>query len=167
MIYNLPKKNHSSFLTGFTLIELMIAITIISIMVSFGLSAYGKARDRQIGVAASEKIISLLQLNQSDALAGKKDCLGKYLGQQVTLVLPNTIRSVSLCEGNSGVETNSLIDNITFNSAATFVFNPLTKGIALENGDSSKTVTLDSTSGITYAIKLMSSGTIEYLGVQP
>jgi prepilin-type N-terminal cleavage/methylation domain-containing protein len=152
---------------GFTLIELMIAVTIISVLVSMGLSAYGKSRERQIGVSAGEQILSIFQSNQSDAQTGKKDCLGKYEGQQVIIAVPNTIRSNSICEDDDGIVTTTIIPGITFESGATLVFSPLTRGISLPGGVPTLTINYDSSSSLSYAIKLYNTGIIEYLGIQP
>ncbi len=155
-----------SMMDGFTLIELMIAITIISVMVSLGLSAYGKARERQIGVSAGETIISILQSAQSDASTGKKDCVGKYLGQEVVISLPNNINSRSLCEGDDGAITTHTISEITFDTGTTLIFSPLTKGIEIDGGSPSFTLSYDSSANLTYEVRITNSGTIEYLGVR-
>lgn len=151
---------------GFTLIELMIAITIIGILVSMGISAYGKGRDRQYGVIAGEQIISLLQENQSIASTGKKDCTGKYIGQEVVISTPNTFASRSLCEGNDGVVSTVTVPNITIVSGNTLIFSPLSKGIEIVGGGASYLLTYNSSASLTYAVKVTGSGTIEYLGVQ-
>lgn len=151
--------------TGFTLIELMITITIIGILVGFGISAYGKARDRQIGQAAGEKIVSILQENQTIASIGKKDCNDKYLGQQVILTPPNTLQTRSICEGGvMGSPTSTPIDGITSLTSATIIFNPLSRGINL--GAPTLNIDFVGASGLTYRIFLTSSGTIENQGVQ-
>ncbi|EKD80482.1 MAG: hypothetical protein ACD_40C00076G0002 [uncultured bacterium] len=150
---------------GYTLIELIIVVSIISILVSFGISAYGKARDRQIGQAAGEKIVSILQESQTIASVGKEDCTGKYTGQQVILsTSPPTIKTRSTCTGGQGAQTTTSIDGITSLTSTTILFNPLTGGINL--GASTLNIDFVSTSGITYRIFLTSSGTIENQGVQ-
>ncbi len=151
---------------GFTLIELMIAITIIGVLVSMGLSAYGRGRDRQYGVIASEQIISYLQEQQSIANTGKKDCAGKYLGQQVNISTPNTFTSQSICEGNNGIMSSMTVPNIAINSGTTLVFNPLSKGIEIAGSISQFTLTYLSSANLTYSITIVNSGTIEYLGLQ-
>jgi prepilin-type N-terminal cleavage/methylation domain-containing protein len=152
---------------GFSLVELMIAVTIIGVLVSFGLSAYGKSRDRQIGVSAGEQLLSVFQANQSDAQTGKKDCLGKYEGQQVIIVEPNMVRSNSICVDDDGVVSTTTIPGITFDSGATIIFSPLTRGIVLPGGVASYTLSYDSSANLTYAVKLHNTGIIEYLGIQP
>lgn len=152
---------------GFTLIELMIAITIISVMASFGFSAYSSARDRQIGLAATEQILTFLQSNQSYAQAGNKDCIGKYLGQEVGMVTPNILRSKSICEAEEGSVLESTIPGIIFEADSTLIFNPLTKGIELSSGDSSLDIAYTSSLTLRYIVRVHNTGTIEYLGIQP
>jgi prepilin-type N-terminal cleavage/methylation domain-containing protein len=151
---------------GFTLIELMIAITIISVLVSLGLSAYGKARERQIGVAAGETIISILQENQSIASTGKKDCEGKYLGQEVVISTPNTITARSTCEGNDGPVKTTNIPGITIETGTTLIFSPLSKGIEISSGGALFTLSYASSANLDYQIQITTAGTVEYLGVQ-
>lgn len=153
-------------LLGYTLVELMIVVSIVSILLSFGVSAYGKARGRQIGVAAAEQIISILQENQQIASIGKKDCSGKFTGQQVSLELPGTIKAQSLCEASVGTVVEVVIPDITFASTTTIVFNPLTLGIELSGGASEQTLSFTSSSQISYNIQLTRSGTIKYQGAQ-
>lgn len=147
---------------GFTLIELMIAISITSVLVTFGVSAYGKARERQIGQNAHEIILSTLNSNQTIAQIGKKDCTGKFIGQVVEFATPNLISFYSVCESGPGATTTlPPIDNITFGSSQTVTFNPLSLGIDLGGGLNEQILSFTSVYGLTYQIKLTSSGTIE------
>lgn len=150
---------------GYTLIELMIVISIVAILLSFGVSAYGKARDRQIGQAAGEMLVSVLQESQKDALIGNKDCVGKFTGQRVTTSAPNIVTSVSTCEGGDGTPEQTTIPDITSMTAATILFNPLTQGITLSSDPYNIDIVI---AGLTtYRIQLTRSGTIEYKGLQP
>lgn len=151
---------------GFTLIELMIAITITGIMITMGASAYGQARERQIGQNAVELIITTLQANQTLASIGKKDCDGKFVGQVVSFSIPNTITAQALCETGQGVSIITSIPGITLASGPSYVFKPLSLGIDLGAGVSETTLSFTSTAQLTYQIKLTSSGTISYLGIQ-
>jgi len=148
---------------AYTLIELVIIITIISILVSVGLSAYGKARDRQAGQAAGEKIISILQENQKIANVGKVGCATKFLGQKVTTSSTNQITTQSLCEGPDGPSLSIPIPDITFPITSTITFKPLSQGTDLT---SDLNLSYTSTAGNTYLITITRSGTIEYKGVQ-
>lgn len=150
---------------GYTLIELMIIVAIIGILITLGLSAYRKAQDRQIIKNAAEKIISVLQANQTIAEVGKKDCTGRFIGQQVVVAGSNgDMVAKSICAGGveGAVKTESIAD-VSFDSGATITFNPLSRGIDL-GGPDSLTLSFTSTAGVTHHIKLSRTGTIEYLG---
>lgn len=152
------------FKFGYTLIELMVVISIVGILVTFGVSAYGKARDKQIGQSAGEQITSILNENQKIANVGDKDCTGKFIGQQVALS-GSTVTSTSLCEGGSVVSKSTPIPEITFSGNYSIIFNPLSLGINL-NAASPLSIMYMSTSGATYKILVDKSGTIEYKGIQ-
>lgn len=150
---------------GYTLIELIIVIAILSVLISVGISTYSKAQGRQLGQSAGEKIISILQENQKIANIGKIDCDGKFTGQQVKLVIPNIVRTQSLCVVAPGAIKDNIIPGITFTTNETIIFNPLSLGISL-SGNNQLIVEYTSAVQIKYQIKLSSSGTIEYLGVK-
>jgi prepilin-type N-terminal cleavage/methylation domain-containing protein len=151
---------------GYTLIELMIVISIVAILLSFGVSAYGKARDRQVGQAAGELLVGILQENQKKALIGDKDCAGVYTGQRVTISSPNVITAVSTCEGGvEGTPEVTNIPNVTAITASTIIFNPLTRGITLNFNPTQ--INLIIAGETTYSVELTRTGTIEYKGLQP
>lgn len=150
---------------GYTLIELMLVISILAILVSLGISAYVKAQARQAGRVAAEQIISLLTENQTIASVGNKDCNFKFEGQEIVFTLPNIITTTSTCEGGGrGVSRTTTIPNITFSTARTIIFNPLTYGIDLPTDPLD--ISFTSKNGTTYVIQLTKSGAIEYLGTQ-
>lgn len=147
---------------GFSLIELMIAITIIAVMTTLGISAYSKGSDKQIAKNSGETIVSILTENQKQANIGHEDCTGKYLGQQISISSgSNTITAVSLCTISVGEPLVTSIDNITFNSSTTMVFNPLSQGVT-----DASSITFTGPNGSIYTVRVDSSGTIEYSGVQ-
>ncbi len=152
--------------TGYTLVELMIVISITSVLVGLGISAYTRAQRRQIGQAAGEQILSLLQESQKTANIGKKDCTGKFVGQDVTITVPNTVKTQSRCEGGTlGNPEVTTIPGITFSSGYSITFNPLTYGVNL-NAPSPLGITYSTTSDLIYNIEITSTGTMKYLGVQ-
>ena len=147
---------------GFSLIELMIAVTIIGIMVTLGISAYSKGSDNQSAKNAAEKIVSILSENQKQANIGHEDCTGRYLGQEISFDSgSNKISSVSICSISAGTTIETDIDDIIFASSISILFNPLSQGVT-----DAGTITYTGPNGSTYAIQVDSSGTIEYLGVQ-
>lgn len=151
---------------GYTLVELMIIVVIVGVLVSFGVSAYGKARDRQAGQAAVEQILSLMQENQTIASIGKIDCTEKFLGQQLTITSPNIFKQQSICENDPGLETTTTIPGIASisPSSAVLTFQPLSLGISLPTNPLVLNITGDN--GVTYLVELTSAGTIEYKGMQ-
>lgn len=154
--------------SGYTLIELMLVISIVSILVGFGVNSYIKAQARQIGQIASEKIISILQENQKIANIGSKDCTGKFVGQKVTLS-ESAITTTSVCMDlteNEGVSKNIPIPGVVFTSPTTVIFKPLLFGIDLGVDGEELIIRYTSKNQLTYQIKLTTTGTIQYLGIQ-
>lgn len=150
---------------GYTLIELIIVISIIAILISVGITSYSKAQNRQVGQIAGEKIMSILQETQKNANIGKIDCAGKFTGQQLTFVSPNIIRSQSLCLGGVGTIKDTEIASITFNTTPTIIFFPLSLGVNL-GGESEIIIEFTGKSQLIYGIRIDTSGTIEYLGIK-
>lgn len=149
--------------SGYSLIELIVVISIIAILFSFGLTAYVKSQRRQIGESAGGKIISFLQEQQKIASIGKKTCVGRFIGQQVVLSSPNIITPSSLCDGDAVTGTPIEIPGVTSLSGTTIIFNPLSRGIDLGT-TSPLTITYETKADLSYTIKLTSAGTIEYQG---
>ncbi|MFZ2199914.1 MAG: prepilin-type N-terminal cleavage/methylation domain-containing protein [Microgenomates group bacterium] len=150
---------------GFSLVELMIAVTIIGIMLSLGISAYARGRDRQSGRSAGEQIISFLSQNQKKADIGDEDCTGKYLGQSLTISLTTSITAESVCTGGSGSVENITISGITSMTGGTILFKPLSGGATVSVDPLN--IDYTTTSGSVFRVQVTSSGTIDYKGVQP
>lgn len=160
---------------GFTLIEIIITITITALIFTIGISAYGKARDRQIGQSAADKIITILKESQQAAAIGKKDnttCIGAFQGQQVAFSPSSTTPAIitvrGRCAGGLGAATTIKLPDITFTSnvAQDIIFNPISGGATI-GGASELFINFTTTSLIKYRIRVTPTGTIEYQGVQP
>lgn len=151
---------------GFTLIELMVVITITAMLVTFGVSSYTKAQNNQIPKSASEVILTVLAENQKLASSGNSDCTGTYLGQQLIFDSGlNLIHTKSSCEGGIfGLEKTIEVAGITFSAGHTLTFRPLNQGIDLQTGDSDNIDFLSN--GSTYRITVDRSGSITYKGKQ-
>lgn len=151
---------------GYTLVELMIIVVIVGVLVSFGVSAYGKARDRQAGQAAVEQLLSLLQESQTIANIGKIDCTAKFQGQLVTIESPNIFKQQSICEDDPGAESTTTITGVAdFTPSSTVMtFQPLSLGISLPTNP--YLLSIVGENGVTYKIELTSAGTIEYQGIE-
>ncbi len=150
---------------GYTLVELMIVISIVSILIAIGASSYGRARDRQIGQAAGELLVAVLQQNQQLAKIGNKDCDGRFVGQRIVTTQPNIITATSVCEFDDGTPVQTEIPNLTSITTTTIIFNPLTSGITLPSDPFQ--FDLVSINSNTYRVELSRSGTIEYKGLVP
>ena len=150
---------------GFSLIELMVAVTIISIMVSIGVSAYGRGKERQSGKAAGDIIMTFLSDNQKKANIGKRDCIGKYMGQKVTFSAPNILQAQSLCStsNQNPLPSPTVIPDITGLSNTSVTFKPLSAGIDL-GASTSLDITYTSVASKVYTVRINNTGTFEYLG---
>ena len=152
---------------GFTLVELLITITIVTVVVASGVSAYGRARDRQILQASVEKLISTLQGTQKQALIGDKDssCVDNLLGYQTTFSA-NTLTTQVRCSGGNSSAVNTAFTSITFTSPfPTITFRPLGQGVIFGTGGSVDTIDF-SYQGRSYSVEVDESGNIQYLGEQ-
>lgn len=154
---------------GYSLVELMVTVSIVGIVVSFGVSAYGRGRDRQEGRAAGEQIIGFLSENQKKANIGDKDCVGLYLGQDISLS-GTTFTAKSKCNDASTIKFGALntisINGITSMdmNTASILFNPLSQGTTIDSDPVN--INYISNSGTPYKIEVSRAGTIEYKGVQ-
>ncbi len=154
---------------GYTLIELMVVVSLTAILTGFGISSYRKAQNRQLGSSAAEQILSLLSQQQKISQVGKIDsaCTGIYQGQLVTLSLSgNTITTTQICSGNDGTPTIQEFSNITFDQSLTFTFKYGGAGIDL-GGATTSNLDFSTPSGLTYRIVLTSAGSITNQGIQP
>ncbi|MFH1244696.1 MAG: prepilin-type N-terminal cleavage/methylation domain-containing protein [bacterium] len=155
---------------AYTLIELMVVISLTAILVGFGLTSYRKAQTRQIGQAATEQIMSILQENQKIANVGKRDdtkCLGPYLGQKITITTASNLLIIQgLCQNNNDDETTIAIPGITFTTSSTLIFKPLSGGVDL-GGENLLNLDFVSSSSLAHRLQIKTPGTIEYLGIQP
>ena len=152
---------------GYTLIELLISISITLILITFGLSAYRQMQASQTVAAAESSILTILTDAEKKAAIGYKDptCIGPYLGIQIAVSAGgNTMTSQALCQGGNGAVVTYTIANAAFSAANSLIFQPLAQGVSLSGGSS---LNLDYTlSGSTYRFVITNSGNITYKGKQ-
>ncbi|GAB4027065.1 MAG: hypothetical protein Fur0011_4240 [Candidatus Microgenomates bacterium] len=151
---------------GYTLIELLITITITTILVTIGVTAYGRAAEIQAIKSDTEKIIEIITSAQKAATSGKNDCtntFGPYLGERLTTnVGSKSIIITSTCLNGDGATRSFDLNSFTFATSNTLVFRPLNQGIDTGSTNNQK---LDFTNGNkTYRIEVERSGTIKSLG---
>jgi len=149
---------------GYTLIELLITITITTILITFGVNAYRLASNKQAIKSQTTTIITTLTQAQKAATSGKTNCLGsEYMGQQVSVTSnQKTLTLTSLCKDGSGLPTIITLTDLTFVETLTFTFRPLSQGVDLPSGN---TLNLDyQNNADIYRIEITRSGNINYLG---
>lgn len=151
---------------GYTLIELLITITITTILVTIGVSAYRKASDIQAIKTTTETIIATITSAQKSATSGNADCTntnGPYLGERLTTSIGSNLLTItSICQNGSGVSRNIELGNATFATANDITFRPLNQGIDTGN---TNTQYLDFTNNNSiYRIQVDRTGTIKSVG---
>lgn len=151
---------------GYTLIELLITVTITTILITIGVTAYGRAAEIQAIKSDSETILGLLTSAQKAATSGKADCVtlyGRYLGETLTTSSNSpTITITSTCESGSGAVETYTLSRFNSVSSSSILFRPLNQGI--DTGASSS-LNLDFTiNNDTYRFLVEQSGTIKSLG---
>lgn len=151
---------------AYTLIELLIIISITGLLITFGASGYSAAARRQAVKSASETILSVLQDAQKNAIVGKKTCADALIGYEVIYTNGSSALSVTdRCQGGGGATKVIAIDKIVFVGGDTIIFHPLGQGISFSGGGSSTNLVfrhLDD--GHNYQFTLDRTGTINYLG---
>lgn len=148
---------------GYTLVELLIVITLSTLLITAGISAYSKAADIQAIKSATETILATLASAQKAATSGKNDCIGAYLGEIVTTSSGSSIMTItSSCQGGGGTTRQVTLNSFTFATTTNIVFRPLNQGIDTGLAGSQN---LDYTkSNQTYRIQIDRTGAIMPLG---
>ncbi len=151
---------------GYTLIELLITISITMVLVTLGISAYRRAADIQAIKADTEKILEVIASAQKAATSGQADCTatyGPYLGERLTTTTgSSTLTLTSACRNGDGESRQFSLSTFTFATNNTLVFQPLNQGIDTGATD---TQNLDYSRGdILYRIEVTRAGTVKPLG---
>lgn len=155
-------------LPGYTLLELLVVISLITIAFGFGFARYQDFQRRQQLQAVVRQIQSDLRLAQEYSLAGRKPmepagnaCETSTLNGYVFDRVNSTSYQIEAnCEGGDvTVRGPVTIDNatITISSSNSFLFKVLGKGV-----DRSATVTVTQTStGVSSQISISQAGEIK------
>ena len=147
---------------GFTIIELIVSISIILVLTGLGIASYRNYSDREVAKQEISTLKSNLRLAQSKAAAGQKpirNSCSSFVGYTVSFTLssytitPNCANGLAIDEAL----TVTLPASVTFVSPySSFTFYPLSGGTSLSND-----LTLEMTSlGNTYGITVTPSGLI-------
>ena len=151
-----------SYKKGFTLVEVLVVITIVAIIVTMGLSAYAKSQERQTVQSAKETILTILNDAQKVAHVGDKACTGNITGVEISLTSSSISRQTHCNLDSESVVTDNFTDLTFTNIPSNFTFQPLSGGISFSAGSSAN---IDYTiSGVTYRITISNPGSISYVG---
>ncbi len=115
---------------GFTIIELLITISILGLLLAIGLVYYQDFNRRQIVVQGANDLKNNLRLAQSKALAGEKEgCVGTFKGYQVDFFLSEYVIS-ALCDGVKVEYKRYPLKGLVLAGGPSYlVFKPLAQGV--------------------------------------
>lgn len=144
---------------GFTLIELMVAITIMTLLFGSGVVSYLKFNDNQQVVVTGQKIQQMLRTAQKKARVGDKptgcNTLNAYQ-LSASAVANAQVRLDAVCNsGNFQVESYTLPSKVTFSQGLSMRFKVLTGGT-----DQPGTIQLNGDTGTTFTFTVGAGGDI-------
>lgn len=148
---------------GYTLIELLVTTTLITVLVTFGISAYSKAANSNQVKVQAEQILSDLATAQKNVSVGNSECDGVYLGEKLDFSSgTGTYTVTSVCENDQVIRKTTTLSTATFANNYSFTFRTLSQGIDLGN---IAELNLDFLiNEELYRYTLGSAGSIHYLG---
>ncbi len=135
---------------GFTLIELMVGIGLVTVITSFGVASFRTSSRRQAVDTAADRLRQVLLQARSNALYGKKECTGGPLDGWRVVVVGRTVVLENVCVGNiisRPLETFAGT-TVSVSPNATILFKPIGQGI--ENGSALSTMFSVADSSISY-----------------
>lgn len=152
---------------AYTLVELLIIVSISGLLIALGTSAYSSAAKRQAIKTAAETIMSVMQTAQKNTLIGQKSCIGSFIGTEISYTAGSSnLTSLDKCEGNNGTLQTTAIPQITFVTGNTILFRPLGEGTTFGSGGDSASVTFrhQNDANNNYQITVSKSGIIKFVG---
>lgn len=121
---------------GFSLIELLISITIFGILVGIGMASYNEFNKTQTLKQAALNLKNDLRVAQNKALSGEKTTCAQLDGYRVTFSNPQPDQGqyvlAAACAGGSSVNVDSVLlpKNIFFNPLpSSLLFKVLGQGV--------------------------------------
>lgn len=121
------------FCSGFSLIELLVTITIITLVFSIGLTQYNRFNRRQILIKAKDQLISDLRLTQSKALSGEKpsDCgVDPLSGHKLEFISNSDYQITAVCDSDVVVRSGlSLAEGVEQSGDDEVFFKVLSQGV--------------------------------------
>ena len=154
---------------AYTLIEILIVISITAILLGFGFAGFRQYSQRQVLFAAAREVRSDLRLLQEKAISGVKEpdvitsCAGKFLdGYRFDIISATQYRMSAVCSG-SVVNIQDKSVKLGFTIAATIdpiLFKVLSQGTDITGSSSIITLTQTATNK-NITITVSAEGSIE------
>lgn len=150
--------------SGYTLIEIIVVVTIIGLLVGASIAGFNTLNQRQTVLSAGREVISIMRTAQQRALAGNKpdgivceqlrgySVKGTVNSNQYTL---NTVCSNGGVESTTLIRTYQMASNVTFVQTFTVQFNVQTGGAGGNIGDLQLKTNVH-----TYTLNITSAGDI-------
>ncbi len=170
MIKYLSKRNvkFQKNLFAFTLIEMMVAVTVMGIITAVGVARYRQFNEKQKVVVAGKEVMTLLRDTQKKAKSGDRpmECNDPYrvldgYKMRVT-VATSQVDIIAMCRGLDVITKTVLLTNdAIFSSGGEYVFNGLSGGVEGAGVIRVTDVNLDHA----YEVGITSSGAINDLGI--
>lgn len=130
--------------TGYTLIEIIVVVTIMGLLVGGSIAGFNTLNQRQTILSAGREVSSIMRTAQQRAISGLKPTAGicdQLLGYSVKGTINSSTYTLNTVCLNSGapvtrvVQTYRLATGITFVSTFTVQFNVQTGGAGGNIGD--------------------------------
>lgn len=144
---------------GFTLIELMIVLSITAVLGTFGIAGFANYNKSQAIQASASEVVTMLSLARSRAQSQVKPagCIGDLSGYSVKISTPKTYTLYVRCSVGPEIKIDQqdkvLATNLTFSSNVSFFF-PIKTGRVQTSGQ----ITISSSDGKTKTIVVNALG---------
>ncbi len=124
--------------SGFSLVELLITLSIIALLFSLGLTQYNRFNRRQVLIRAKDNLVSELRLTQAKSLAAEKpdDCgVNPLVGHKLEFTSNQSYQIVAVCGGVLSVVKDGMslpIGVIKDSGPDEILFKVLSQGIDID-----------------------------------
>lgn len=146
---------------GYTMIELLIILSVSGLLILLGTSSYRKAQERQTMKADQESILELLQKAQKQAVIGQKDCSGSLLGIEISFSAGSqNITKTAICQSGSGSPEVKRMEITSASSSLTFRYRPLDGSTNIEPPGTS--LNLTTPLGVVSTLNISTTGSLSY-----